>query len=259
MALNASANLVQDSTFTGVTYSGTLPMTTLFGQFGSISPVTLTVANWSTSGYNFVYAPNTMDRGNLNGALNGAPNEAPGNYNTAAGYGNTYMWGSNNGGSVTLPATDPGGGNFIAMDGAFETGAVSQVITGLTAGKVYVLLFYWAGAQQQSYGSNTTESLTVSLGASSQSTSTVHLTGSSFSGWMHDAMAFTATGSTETLSFLAVGTPNGEPPFTLVGDINLTLVPDFTNWMVFAAFGVGCVAFEGVRRRRRRPPTTSAA
>jgi hypothetical protein len=121
----------------------------------------------------------------------------------------------------------------------------------LTAGKVYVVLFWWAGAQQQGYSTATTESITVSLGGSSLSTGTVSITGSSFSGWKQSALAFTATNATETLSFLAVGTPNGEPPFSLVGDINMTLIPDFSNWMIFAGFGAVCILFEVVRRRRR--------
>ncbi len=255
----APANLVQNGTFTSITYSGTPALTTLYGQFGSETGSTLTVTGWTTSGYNFVYAPGTADAGTNAGANAGQPKEAPGQYNNGAGYGTTYMWGPQNGSANGLPATDPGNGNFIAMDGAYETGAVTQTITGLTAGKVYVLLFYWAGVQQQSFSAATTESLTVGFGTNSQSTSTVDLSGSGFSGWMHEDMQFTAYSGTETLSFLAVGTPSGEPPFTLVGDVNLTLIPDFSNWMVFSGFGAACIGVEVLRRRRRKPELTPAA
>jgi hypothetical protein len=253
MARNARANLVQDGEFTGVTYSGTLALSsTEYGQFGTGTGSTLTVANWTTTGYNFVYAPNTVDEGGTGGALAGEPKEAPGQYNGSNGYGNTYMWGPANGSANGMPSTDPAGGNFIAMDGTYERGAVSQVITGLTPTQVYVLKFYWAGAQQQSYTTATTETMAVSLGATTQMTGTASIPGEGFSGWTSGTMYFTATSATETLSFLASGTPNGQPPFTLLGGVDLEVIPDFSNWMVFAGFGTACVVFEGARRRRRR-------
>jgi hypothetical protein len=251
----ASANLVQDAGFSSITYSGTATLTTVFGQFGTGTGSKLTVADWTTTGYNFVFAPSTADTGSrANGANAGSPNEAPGEYNGANGYGNTYMWGPANGGGANgLPATyATGAGNFIAMDGAFQTGAVSQTIGGLTVGQIYVLKFYWAGAQQESYSGTTSESLTASLGGQSYSTTPVPNASKGFTGWMQDTLEYTATNSSETLSFLAVGTPNGEPPFTLLGGINLQVIPDFSNWAVFAGFGTACVLFEGARRRRRR-------
>jgi len=255
---DAHANLVQNGDFTSITYSGTLAMTTLYGQFGTdggtpASGSTLTVTGWTTGGYNFVYAPNTADAGtSANGANAGQPNEAPGQFNAANGYGNTYMYGSNNGGVATLPSTSPAGGNFIAMDGAYEIQAVSQTITGLKVGQIYVLTFYWAGAQQQGFTGTTTESLIVSLGTESFTTGTVTVASGSFSGWMQQTFVYTATGTSETLSFLAAGTPNGEPPFSLVGGVDLEVVPDFSNWIVFAGFGTTCILFETLRRRRHR-------
>jgi hypothetical protein len=248
---SASANLVQDPDFTGITYSGALPLTTVYGQFGTGTGSTLTVANWTTTGYNFVYAPNTADVGTSTGANTGSPNEAPGQFNTASGYGDTYMWGSNNGGTVTLPSTTPAGGNFIAADGAYEVGAISQTITGLKVGDVYRLTFYWAGAQQQGYTTATTEAWQVTLGSQAFTTGTVSLPAKGFSGWMQQTFNYTATSTSETLSFLAIGAPNGQPPFALLGGIDLTVVPELSNWAVFAGFGVMCTVVEVVRRRRR--------
>jgi hypothetical protein len=250
------ANLVQNGNFASVTYSGTLPLTTVYGQFGTGTGSTLAVANWTTSGYNFLYAPNTADVGTTAGANAGSPNEAPGQYNASNGYGSTYMWGSNNGGTVTLPSTDPAGGNFIAADGAYEVGAISQTITGLKVGDMYRLTFYWAAAQQQGYTTATTEAWQVSLGSQTFSTGTYSLPAKGFSGWMQQVFVYTATNATETLSFLAIGTPNGQPPFVLLGGVDLTVVPEFSNWMVFAGFGVACTVFE-VRRRRRRAEVTT--
>jgi hypothetical protein len=246
----ASANLIQDADFTQLTYTGSLPRTTVFGMFGTETGSTLTLAGWTTGGYNFVYAAGTMDSGNkTNGANAGAPNEAPGEYNTSAGYGNTYMLGSNNGGVSVITAA-PAGGNFIAMDGAFQTSAVKQTITGLTVGQVYALKFYWAAAQQQGFSGATTESVTVTLGTQAFTTSTYNLASQSFSGWMQQTFDYTATSTSETLSFLANGTPNGEPPFVLINGADLGLIPDFSNWLVFAGFGAGCILLETVRRRR---------
>ena len=69
---------------------------------------------------------------------------------------------------------------------------------------------------------------------------------------MQDTFNYTMASSTETLSFLAVGTPSGQPPFSLLAGVDVEVVPEFTNWMVFAVFGAACIVVEVVRRRRRR-------
>lgn len=253
------ANLVQNGDFTSVTYSGALPVTVLFGEFGSGYPSTtpapqLSVTGWSTAGYNYVYTPATIDQGTTTGANAGQPNQAPAQFNAANGYGNTYMWGTNNGGTTTITAP-PGGGNIIAGDGAYETAAITQTITGLTVGQTYVLKFSWAGGQQQSFSGITTEAWAASLGAQSFTTSTVTTPSHGFSGWMQETFYYTATSTSETLSFLAVGTPNGEPPFALLANVDLEVVPELSNWMIFAGFGVSCIVLEGVRRRRKLAPS----
>ena len=259
----AAANLIQNADFTQYTYTGSLPLTTVYGMFGTESGNTLSLTDWTTSGYNFVYAPGTADAGTKTAVNSGAPNEAPGEYNYSSGYGDTYMFGSNNGGAGTVSGgigtidAGPAGGNMIAMDGAFQTSAVKQTITGLTIGQVYVLKFYWAAAQQQGFTGATTENLTVSLGSQSFTTSTVDLPYASFSGWMSQTFDYTATSTSETLSFLAAGTPSGEPPFVLVNGVDLELIPDFSNWLVFAGFGAGCILLETVRRRRQRIGTAA--
>ena len=268
LAQNAPANLVQNGDFSSVTleagYSGPALTAPYFGEMatgatGQTPTPVLTVTDWGSTGYNYVYTANatfgtTADAGTNGGALSGAPNQAPGQFNTGAGYGNTYMWGKNNGGTTTI-TLPPGGGNFLAADGAYETGAITQSISGLTVGQTYVLKFEWAAAQQQSLTGATTEKFIVSMGtgnvAGNFSTTTYNLPSEGFSGWMSATMYFYANSTTETLSFLASGTPNGEPPFTLLADVDLEVVPDFSNWMVFAGFGAACIIFEVLRRRRR--------
>jgi len=269
LAQSAPANLVTNGNFSSVTletgYTGpalTAPYSgeILSGASGETPTPVLTATDWGSTGYNYVYTPNatfgtTADAGtNAGGALSGAPNQAPGQFNTSAGYGNTYMWGTNNGGTTAITAP-PLGGNFIAADGAYEVGALTQSITTLTVGKTYVLKFEWAAAQQQGLTGATTEKWIVSMGtgnvAGNFSTTTYDLPSEGFSGWMSATMYFYANSTTETLSFLASGTPNGEPPFVLLADVDLEVVPEFSSWMVFAGFGTACIVFEVVRRRRQ--------
>jgi hypothetical protein len=276
LAQNAPANLVTDGTFTTVNYTGPAnttpiiqPGSTYFGQIGgttgAASGSTLTVSGWTTGGYNFVYNAGNADQGTssngsqLNNGSGTTYQEAPGQYNVSSGankgYGNTFLWGTNNTGVSTITAP-PLGGNFVAADGAFEVGALTQSISGLTVGYTYALTFYWAAAQQQGFTGTTTENWTVSLGtgnvAGNFTTSTYNLASESFSGWQQATMYFYANSTTETLSFLAAGTPSGEPPFSLVADVDLEIVPDFSNWLLFTGFGTVCMFLEILRRRRRR-------
>jgi hypothetical protein len=164
---------------------------------------------WSSSGYNFVYAPGTAD--------------TTGSY-TPQFNGNLTLWGPGNGSANGLPATSPDGGNFVAADGAFEVGAITQTVNGLTAGDTYAVSFYWAGAQQSGFSGVTTEQWDVSLGAQTIDTVIVTDPSHGFTGWQYSTLDFTATSGSEVLSFLAIGTPNGEPPFSLLDGVSMNVV-----------------------------------
>jgi hypothetical protein len=75
-----------------------------------------------------------------------------------------------------------------------------------------------------------------------------------FTPWMFESFSFTATTSTATLSLLAYGTPQGQPPFSLIDGISIDTpvpmpVPEPTTWaMMLIGFGV----IGGVMRTRRR-------
>ncbi len=263
LAQTVGADLITDGYFNAVSRTATTPtLTTLFGEFGTGTGATLTVGGWSTSGYNFVFAPGTADSGTSTGANSGQPNEAPGQYNnTSAGYGTTYLWGKqNNAASPTItnyPAPNGTTANFLAADGAFQTGAITQQITGLTIGKTYSLLFYWAASQQQSFTGALSENWSVSLGNQTFATKTYALPSQSFSGWMPQTFTYTANAASETLSFLAVGsnadgTATSEPPFLLLGGVSLNAVPEPSTWALFVGFGAVCLGLEVTRRRRRR-------
>ncbi len=263
----AGVNLVQNGNFNDVSYNGTAPagITTLFGQFGTGQGSNLTVANWTTTGYNFVYAPGTADSGSRSGGANvGAPNEAPSLFNSSTtGFGITYLYGPNNEAAdgvsgATLPATSPLGNNFVAGDGGYIVDAISQTINGLEVNKAYELTFYWGGVEQESFSGGTTENWTVSLtdsGGNGQSFTTADvnnpITGE-FSGWLQQKYVFIATAPTETLAFLAAGAPSSEPPFSLLADVSLEIVPDFSHWLLFAGFGGLAMTVEVLRRRKQQ-------
>lgn len=154
-----------------------------------------------------------------------------------------------------LPSLSPDGGNFIALDG--DTGAngpVQQLVNGLTAGKSYSVKFYWAGTQLSNRTGETTEQLFVTFGGDTQSTAVVTNPTHGFQGWYAENFSFTAHSSSQLLSFLSIGTPNGLPPVALLDGVSVAGVPEASTWvMLIAGFGlVGAAA-----RRRRRTAATA--
>lgn len=155
-------------------------------------------------------------------------------------YGTLSLWSSSNGGVATLTGS-PTGGNFLALDGAFQQAPISQTLSGLTVGMSYAVSFSWAGAQQTGFTGSTTEAMAVLLGNSVigvpgtfsyanvcgqtgvQCTGILGNVSKGFTGWQSSTFYFVASNTTQTLSFLAVGTPNGQPPFTLLDGISVTV------------------------------------
>jgi hypothetical protein len=91
----------------------------------------------------------------------------------------------------------------------------------LTSGQKYTVSFWYAGAQQSGFDSNTTERWMVSPGNQTLSTAVLNDPNHGFTGRVYTSLTFTATGSSEVLSFLANGTPNGEPPFSLLDGVSM--------------------------------------
>lgn len=210
------------------------------GKIGTkVGTTTVMVTDWTNGdyrsgsvGYNFLYFPSKTSPDKSNGI---------GLYTVTSG---------------------PHGENFIGDDADYESAPISQTINGLVAGKQYVLSFEWAAGQQTGFYGPTKQDWDVTLGTQSQKTNVYNLPGEvkngptiqNFSGWMPDSMIFTATGSSEVLSFLAQGSPQ-VPPFTLLADVSLVEAPEpgtttllFTGLFALAGFGL----FQSRRRRAQQ-------
>ncbi len=185
----------------------------------------------SSNGYNFIYSPGAADT-----------------IGAAGQFGTVSLWGPGNGSNNGL-TTSPDGGNFVAADGAFGVAPITQSISGLTPGEGYQLTFYWAGAQQSGFDSPTTEQWQVSLGSETYSTVVANNASHGFTGWMEQSFTFTPQSSTELLSFLAVGTPEGVPPFVLLDGVSMNAVPEPGTWGLML---VGMAGLGGVAWQRRR-------
>lgn len=140
----------------------------------------------------------------------------------------------------------PNGGNFFALDGDTQfNGPLSQTINGLAVGGKYRLKFFWAATQFQNRTGETTENLLVTFGDQSFQTPTVTNPTHGFQGWFTESTLFTATSTSQVLSFLSQGTPNGLPPVALLDGVSLqSAVPEPTTWaMLIIGFGlVGAVS-----------------
>jgi hypothetical protein len=211
-ASEAGVNLIQNGAFTSLnngssSYNGS-------GFFGpsSIAPggvvPNTTVTGWTSLGYNYALSSATV---------------------LPSGKTGFELWDSaNSSGANTWNGVAPTG-NFLALDGAYDTGKVYQDVSGLTVGRVYQITFTYAFAQQQAFTGATSQGLQVGLGTALNGGSNPFVWQSlnnsvqsqGFSGWNTVTVNFTASAVKEELSFLANSTPQ-VPPFALITNVSLT-------------------------------------
>lgn len=230
LALPAQANFVTNGSFESSTAG--------VGQLTNNTNVTAWTNGLSSAGdpgYNFLFAAATADTTGAEGQ-----------------YGTVALWGPNNGSANGLGAS-PDGGNFIGSDGGFQTGAISQTINGLIVGNIYTLGFWWGAAQQAGFDGESTDQWQVSFGSQTQSTAVLTNADHGFTGWQSQTFDFIANNTSEILSFLAIGTPSGVPPFALLDGVTLdpagNAVPEPG---ILALLGLGLIGIPTLRKLRKK-------
>ena len=215
----AQANLVTNGNFN--LYGGSAPK----NDFVYVQPT-----DWTGSGlYDFgveVDAPGTAD----NGSDPGIPVYGP------------------------FPAHGPSGNNnFIEADGdPSYSFSFNQTISGLTVGQNYDVSFNQAAGQQSgNLRGPTTEQWQVSLGSDTQLSAVMNTPGQGVFPWESQTLTYTASSTSEVLSFLAVGTPSGAPPMVFLDGVDMeATVPEPSAGLLLA--GVGTVVAMGRLGRRVR-------
>jgi hypothetical protein len=153
------------------------------------------------------------------------------------------------------PGPSPDGGIYVAIDGdqAFST-PLKQTVTGLTIGNDYIISFYQAAAQQYGFDGATTERWQVSLGSQSKLSTLMNNANHGAVDWMPQSLTFTASATTSILSFLAIGTPAGQPPFVLLDGVKIAEVPQTSSPepATMALIGIGLVCLPILRRAKRK-------
>jgi hypothetical protein len=161
----------------------------------------------------------------------------------------------------------PDGGNYYMADGdssATDSNGgyavpLYQTINGLSVGGAYTLSFEQAAGQQTAHDGSTTEQWEVEFcttlpavactGKNNQTSTLMNDVTHQDIAWNSQTMTFTTTAASEVLEFIALGTPNGEPPFVLLDGVNLQAAPEPA---AFALIGFGLLAIPLVARLRRK-------
>jgi hypothetical protein len=169
-------------------------------------------------------------------------------------FGSLKLWGPGTGSNNGLTLS-PNGSAFIGADPAFENGAISQTLTGLTVGKALTVTFDYAGAQQFNRSGATSEGWAVSLGGATQDTALLSNASEGFTGWHTASFTFTPTSSSEVLSFLSIGSGAVPlPPFALLDSVSATqaTIPELSTWAMMA-LGFAGLGYASFRSNRRKP------
>ncbi len=256
---------------------------------GSLPHGLQTVAGWSTQGYHFLMTPGSATSGGAGTAWNDYISFWASNNESLINDTNpeklvpsalAYIPATSpvGGNFLALDAayfepagwiweTPPGGYNVDGPpwwvevpgvlkypDGVNLSLPVVQQVSGLEIGEEYELTFYWAAAQQYGYEGDTWEFLHVSFGEDvnalfAQNSEENKMPEGGFQPWRQETIRFTASSTSQALSFLAGGGPNGQPPFVFLDGVSMKAVPEPGT---FVAMGTGLVGLLLARRLRGR-------
>jgi len=136
---------------------------------------------------------------------------------------NVKIWGPANGSNNGFTGS-PDGGYFMVLDGAYGRSSISQTISGLTLGLQYELSFQWAAGQLTDSAGDFWAQLDVSFGPDSASTGQTFVASQGFSPWLTFTNIFTASSTSQTLTFTPSG-PSGLQPVVLLDGVSLNAVP----------------------------------
>lgn len=238
-SLTFAQNLVQNGNFDSTTG----------GSSGHVGVNGFSLDNWTAvrlggsgnSGSTSFALVGTMPDVSQNGGGISSAYGAP----ASTGSNNLKLWGND------LPGS-PTGGNvaIVEADWGWVKTELQQTITGLVQNTQYTLTFDWAAGQQYNYNGNTQTRWNVRLDGESYSTGYANVASHGFVGWDSGTFTFTYTGTSGSavLGFLAEGIGGSLPPFALLDNVQLTPVPEPSQYA--AALG-GLVLVAGVARRLR--------
>jgi hypothetical protein len=239
----AHANLVTNGGFVPVPSIGT-------AKSGLLSVNSTNIPGWTPKAYN------TIGLGFWGGVV-GDGTAISIDLDQALWAGNTGVRHYMNVPNVTSVSSVDGSGWFLNIDSDPRFGnTMEQTVNGLIPGHTYELSFSQAAGQ---YAPDPDLQITswwrVGFGSSPLVDSAIMTVaaGDPISAWQSQTMTFTATSTSQLLSFLAQGTPVGGPPFSLLSGVSLT---DTTTTSVpgpLPVLGVAA-AFGASRKLRRRNP-----
>ena len=105
-----------------------------------------------------------------------------------------------------------------------------------------------AAAQQNGTDGATTEYWDVTFGSTTIRSTVLSNPNHDFQAWRQETMSFIASSTSQALTFLAGGTPNGAPPVVLLDGVAITeVVPEPST---FVLMGGGMLALAAFKKRR---------
>ena len=126
---------------------------------------------------------------------------------------------------------------------------VTQTLSGLTVGDTYSLSF-WSMSNHDGVGM---QDWTVTFGAQTETSAQTTPTAGDTGTWTQSVMGFTATSTSQSLTFLATYLPGSVPEMLNLDGVvlkDVTAVPEPSSWaMLLAALG-GALAVARLRRSR---------